>query len=74
MAKGFNWNRIGWQDRVRKQGDQHHTDTKKKTQMFVIKINGKTWHKKFDSKISALKAAQTIRKRQHKTTEVVEAR
>ena len=60
MARGFNWDRIGWQDRLRKQGDQHHGDTKKKTQI--------------DSKIAALKAAQTIRRRHHKTTQVVETK
>ena len=74
MARGFNWNRIGWQDRMRKQGDEHYKDTKKKTQMFVIKIDGDIWNKKFDSKIAALKAAQTIRRRHHKTTQVVETK
>ena len=69
MARGFNWDRIGWQDRLRKQGDQHHGDTKKKTQ-----IDGAIWNKKFDAQIAALKAAQTIRRRHHKTTQVVETK
>jgi hypothetical protein len=74
MARGFDWHKVSWHKRLRDQGDEHHKDSKKKTQEFVIKINGQRWHKRFESKLAALKAAQTIRHRHGHQTEVVPAK
>lgn len=74
MARGFNWHRVAWNKRVRDQGDEHYKDQHKKTQRFVIKINGQRWPKKFESKLAALKAAQTIRHRYGHQTEVLKAK
>ena len=71
MARGFDWNKATWKQRVRDQGDEYHKIKDKKKQFFIIKINGKRWDKKFESRLAALKAAQTIRHRYNHSTEVV---
>jgi uncharacterized protein YlbG (UPF0298 family) len=72
MARGFNWHKVSWHKRLRDQGDEHYKDKKQK--YFVIKVNGKRWDKEFESKLAALKAAQTIRHRYGHRTEVVSAK
>jgi uncharacterized protein YlbG (UPF0298 family) len=72
MARGFNWHKVSWHKRLRDQGDEHYKDKKK--QCFVIRINGQRWNKRFETKLAALKAAQTIRHRHGHRTEVVSAK